>query len=316
MSFELDFSADPSAQVRETALARLRRARRQLVERPDGIDGAVHEARKDLKKLRALARLVRGASRKATYRRVNGMARDAARELSGIRDLTALRETTAALRERFAPEHGPELFDDVDAALERARQGLSSDQVEARVRAALERIDVLEHEVVPSWRIEGRFARAIESGLVRTYRRGAAALRRAAAEATTENLHEWRKRVKYHRYHLRLARTAWRPVIGAQRDEVKALSDHLGDDHDLAVLTDWLETEDLDLHRARLEELIQRRRLTLQTEAFRVGALAYAEKPKALGRRLRAWVDASSRPQQLPAAPAPPGPPPAVAEEG
>src|SRR5437763_13267226 len=47
---------------------------------------AVHEARKDMKKLRALLRLARDELGDEVYRRENECFRDAARRLSGFRD--------------------------------------------------------------------------------------------------------------------------------------------------------------------------------------------------------------------------------------
>ena len=47
---------------------------------------AVHSARKDMKKLRALLRLVRGELGASVYRRENARFREAAATLAGLRD--------------------------------------------------------------------------------------------------------------------------------------------------------------------------------------------------------------------------------------
>jgi hypothetical protein len=65
------------------------------------LNPAVHEARKDLKKLRAVLRLVRDDLGDAVYRSENVRFRDAGRMLSGARDAHVRVETLAALRERF-----------------------------------------------------------------------------------------------------------------------------------------------------------------------------------------------------------------------
>src|ERR671929_1828085 len=54
---------------------------------------AVHEARKDMKKLRALLRLTRGELGEQVYSRENACFRDAARELAGQRDADVMLET-------------------------------------------------------------------------------------------------------------------------------------------------------------------------------------------------------------------------------
>src|SRR5919108_4686748 len=58
---------------------------------------AVHEARKDMKKLRALLRLARDELGKDTFSRENACFRDAARELAGTRDSDVMLETLGSL---------------------------------------------------------------------------------------------------------------------------------------------------------------------------------------------------------------------------
>ena len=58
---------------------------------------AVHEARKDLKKLRALLRMTRGELGDATFRRENLCFRDAGRELAGVRESDVMLDTLKTL---------------------------------------------------------------------------------------------------------------------------------------------------------------------------------------------------------------------------
>ena len=68
---------------------------------------AVHEARKDLKKLRATLKLVRPALGQQAYGRENARFRDAGRALSDVRDAQVLADTLDALAERFADDPPP-----------------------------------------------------------------------------------------------------------------------------------------------------------------------------------------------------------------
>ncbi|MEZ5297567.1 MAG: CHAD domain-containing protein [Ilumatobacteraceae bacterium] len=86
----------------------------------DDPDDAVHEVRKRCKKIRAMARLVRRPFGGA-YREVNGLARDAARELGTFRDARALLATF----ERLIDDG------DGDDDLAAARQLLLADQDDA-----------------------------------------------------------------------------------------------------------------------------------------------------------------------------------------
>jgi hypothetical protein len=74
-------------------------------------------------------------------------------------------------------------------------------------------------------------------------------------------------------------------------DEAHELADRLGDDHDLAVLADWIRE-----HTGAGPEFynaVDRRRAELQAEAITLGARLYADKPKAYVRRMRRLWKAS-----------------------
>jgi hypothetical protein len=88
-------------------------------------------------------------------------------------------------------------------------------------------------------------------------------------------------------------------VLTATAGEAKALSQLLGDDHDLAVLAQ-LAREDPALtagpasDRDQLLELIDRRRGELVEQARTLARRLYAEPPKAFRQRLGAYVRATA----------------------
>jgi CHAD domain-containing protein len=248
----------------------------------DASEEGVHDARKDMKKLRALLRLVRGEIGDKVFRREADTFRDAARELSGVRDADVMLATLADLEERYEADVGP-----VRQAVEahRLRTGGGG-----RRQAAETAIAILTEARgrVDDWPLERDGFEALEDGLRRTYRRGRRDWRAALEEPSDENLHEWRKRVKDLWYHCSILQESWKPVMTALADEAHELSDRLGDDHDLAVL--------LDFGAESLEPLIDERRAELQEQAFAYGSRLYADKPKAFVRRIEHW----SRPVLLP----------------
>ena len=242
---------------------------------------AVHEARKDMKKVRALLRLLRGEVGDKTFARENACFRDAARELAGARDADVMLATLGAL----------ELPDGIGWNLREAIQaGRAGTDAEARAGAARGVTAILgeARKRVDDWPLERDSFAAIEDGLERTYRRGRRDLARARAEPSTEALHEWRKRVKELWYHHVLLRELWPPVMVAVSDQAHELAERLGDDHDLAVLAEWAaeHAEPGD----EFFEAIEGRRAALQGEALALGARVYAERSAAYVRRLkRLW---------------------------
>ena len=244
---------------------------------------AVHEARKDMKKLRALLRLVRGELGAQTFARENACFRDAARELAGARDRDVMLETLAHLAYLPAGD-GWELRKRIEA--DREENGAEGD----REAAASSAVAILKEarKRVSDWPLERDSFAALAKGLEKTYSRGRRDFETAMNERTVESLHEWRKRVKDLWYHQALLRSLWPPVMEAAGDEAHALSDRLGDDHDLAVLAAWVE-DNADAG-PEFFEAVDRRRSELQAEAFALGQRVYAEKPKAFTTRMkRLW---------------------------
>jgi CHAD domain-containing protein len=253
-------------------------------------DAAVHEARKDLKKIRSVLRLVRDDLGDSVYRRENVRFRDAARGLSGARDAEVKLKTLSSLRERFAHRLSDTRLTALVDALETERE-----QHARLADSALERV-VAEIEAgraaIADWPLKANDWSLLEPGIRRSYRRGRNRFADLRDEVSDEAVHEWRKRVKDHWYHLRLVRDAWKPVLAAAADEAHELSDLLGDHHDLAVLRDHaIELREL-LSGDELERLlgsISERQDQLAGDALPLGERVYAEKPKQLTERVRSY---------------------------
>jgi CHAD domain-containing protein len=245
---------------------------------------AVHEARKDMKKLRALLRLVRGEIGKSTFARENACFRDAARELSGTRDSDVMLETLAAL------DLPAGLGWELRKTMEAERSGNGGDDRGAATRGAIAILKEARGRV-GAWPLERDSFDALAGGLGRTYKRGRRDFKAARSEPSTETLHEWRKRVKELWYHHTLLRDVWPAAMSVAGDEAHELSDRLGDDHDLAVLADWL-CQHAEPG-AVVFDAVDRRREALQAAAFELGSRLYAEKPSAYVRRLERLWDSS-----------------------
>lgn len=257
---------------------------------------AIHEARKDMKKIRSAIRLVRDALGDDLYRRENQHYRDIGRELSGLRDAEVLVETLDALAERFGPaqdERYAGLRGRFQQELEARREDGSQEREMASAAAAL----VAGRGRVETWPLEGDGWELIAPGIHRSYRRGRKRLREVEQRASDETLHEWRKRAKDLWYQLRLIQEAEPELIGTLADQAHDLSDHLGDDHDLVLLREQAQRRSEDFGEAGdqrlLLELIDQRRGELQFAASSLGERIYSEKPKKfvkrLGTRWKLW---------------------------
>ena len=296
MSYRLDLGEPVPEALRAVAVERLERAAERL--RDDhGTDRteAVHGARKDLKKTRAVLRLARPGLPDAVYDRENQALRDIARELSGSRDADVLVETCDALSERFGDEHPRRQFAALHRRLETdARRRQDDGDVDA-LAASLEATLVRAR----SWPLEACDVHTLRTGEKRAYRAGRRALAAVEERPSDERWHEWRKRVKDLWYHHRLLASAWRGPMDALADECDALGTLLGDDHDLATLSNTLTAPDgtaappsVDVD--AIVGLIERRRIEVQAEARALGHLVYAETPKAHARRIAGYLSATA----------------------
>lgn len=287
-SYELRSDEELGAGLKRVAAGRAERALERLRDDDADTADAVHGARKDMKKLRAVLRLSRSALPKQLYEEENQRYRDAARALSASRDAEVKLETLDALaeRDRELPRE----------AVETWRQILDRDREAAVNTAHAESaIGLVEGglEGIRNWPVEGDSWKLVGGDVRRAYRRGRRAMASAAADPSEQNFHEWRKRAKDLWYQLRLLGPAWSEPLGAASEEADRLTDLLGDHHDLAVLRQDLRERRLGEAGTRaLEAAIDARQAELAGEAFDLGRRLYAERPKAYGRRLRRYWEA------------------------
>jgi CHAD domain-containing protein len=296
MAYRLELDEGLHAGLRRAILEELQHAAGQLRPRKDQEPvEAVHEARKSMKKARAVLRLVRKPLGKQTFRQENGVMRDIGRELAGARDADVMVQTLDGLRDRATGHVGKTALDELRAHL--AEQAQGTRVASGRRRAALVReVRALEQRV-EQWPLGDADWATVRSGMTRSYRAGRKAFARAHADPTVENLHEWRKRAKDFWYHHRLTRDLWPEVMKPYGSAAHELSDVLGDDHDLAVLRSLVAEgrdaaavtpADLD----PLVEVIDERRAELLEAARRLGRRLYAERPQAFAARLDAYLEA------------------------
>ncbi len=245
---------------------------------------AVHEARKRLKRVRAVLRVVRDEVGERVYARENAAYRGAAQRLAGIRDARVLVNTLNALDgEAFA---GPRA-----ALVERDAVAVASAR-EAATRAIRD-LDAARPRV-QEWPLRRDGFAMLEGGLVRVYRQGRRRFARTHATPDMEHFHEWRKRVKDLWHVFQLLEASWPPVLNVLADQAHTLSDHLGDEHDLGVLAERVRTDGLGApeERDRLMDLITARREELRADARLLGLRMYAEEPWDFVDRMAAYWNA------------------------
>lgn len=264
--------------------------------RPDP-QKAVHDTRKRLKKLRGVLRLVRDEIGEPLYRRENARYRDIGRLLAPYRDAESRYAGFRGLVDRHRELLAHDALHDVETLLRAQRLKRSTDfwDSEARHRALT---GLQQQETRPdAWPLDAAAFEAIRPGLERIYRQGAKRMKTAYADPAPERFHDWRKRVKYLWYHLRMLQPAWPEMLKPGTKALHELSDLLGEAHDLVELADVVRGFDPPFSNGPagefLAELVAGRCASLYARARPLGERIYAEPPEAFVERVglywRTW---------------------------
>lgn len=196
---------------------------------------AVHQARKHVKKARAVLRLVRGALGES-FGRANERLRMANRLLGPLADSRAVLSTLDHLRDFDRTQ----LPDAVIAALhdELARRaGDLQARAEAdRVRERLVRLLTAERNRAGRVTLSARGRLAVLPEIKAAHRAGRKGRDAAAERPTSEHFHDWRRRVKTEWYLVRLLADSCGGRLIDDQHRLEALDGCLGELHNVNVL--------------------------------------------------------------------------------
>ena len=207
----------------------------------------VHSLRIRCKKLRGLLRLPQPLMGEA-FKLEDQCIREAGKRLAENRDRDVIAKTIASFEgSDWQPdtEHIPVSRQD----LEWSRDVLTN---------CLDAID--------DWPLDLHGFYDIAPGFARTYRKTLGAWERVVALRSDDSFHRLRKWGKYHWYHIRILERLNKPILRERRERLRELQLTLGDAHDLAVLQDFLNTEE-SAHQQLLER-VRARKKGLYTRAI------------------------------------------------
>ena len=301
MPFELNQRKHIDDELKKIVRRQLRRTARALTIDADGqVGSVVHESRKTVKKVRAVAALLTHAGAKVP-RRDRKRLKSAARALAKLRDSAAIVDTFDRVRRRYPKQLSEHTYGILRRGLVTAR-----DRREARaqrdgvIAAASERLrktsKSTKHWASPSINWPDLIAVVVSS-----YRQSRKAMKEARLTGQSATLHRWRKELKTLWYQMRLARPLMTGVAPFITD-LKRLETELGDDHNLVVLAATLrgcrDLRSMHAEIRQIDRLAARLRRSLRRRAFMRGRRLHIRKPQAFAR----WLRTSSkrtRPHQV-----------------
>ncbi|WP_317928694.1 CHAD domain-containing protein [Halioxenophilus sp. WMMB6] len=278
-------------QVNEPVALSVRRIHRQLLRKtvallqsPTPPADAVHSARKNIKRLRALLRLVRTGLGESAFHQANSLLRDVNRSLCDLRDEQALWETHARLvkhRKKSCQESCLQAM----AALLQQKSGQQQSLTgcpQAIPAAAAQQLSLCLLTPLPL-----NFTRQNDAvlGICESYQLSRNLYRQCKHSHDVKLMHAWRKRVKDFVYQAQYLAALYPAVLPPWLDCQTQLADLLGEYQDLSTLTDWLAQNrslskkgEKSLYRAMIT-LIEKEQATLKKSALKLGDKLFRKKP-------------------------------------
>jgi CHAD domain-containing protein len=239
MSYKLDPLLPMSESVRRVALAELEYAESALRSASDR-HGGIHSARKCLKRLRALLALIRPGLPDPVFDNLTDRLRAIALRLAPARDAHALIDAIDKLG-TDASDAATTPTQSLRAWLMKRRDAAERNLESTAVSDALRALSGLKPAVAGLAIYPDDF-QVIAEGLRLRYKAARRAFAEAFATGHDEDFHEWRKGVQHHWRHMQLLAPSWPAVLNARVEDARALSQLLGDDHDIALLSRLIST--------------------------------------------------------------------------
>jgi CHAD domain-containing protein len=227
MAYRLPKDEPVSAGLKRVVTKQLESAAKQLAD-AGPTDDVIHEARKSIKKVRAVLQLFR---RELGSRRDRKRLRRASRLLSPLRDADAMLAAAKALGDRrrgtLNAGTGAAISDVLNRHKVRLCRAAERDHAGRRAAKALTQI----RRSAKGWSWKKVDIPVLAAAVRRSYRKARRAMETARDGGSATDFHEWRKRVKTLWYALRLLeeRVPRRQLV-ADLDHVETW---LGEDHNL-----------------------------------------------------------------------------------
>lgn len=282
MSYRIEKGESLAAALGRITAEEMNSAQRELGQN-GGRDGAsIHNARKSIKRLRALLRSLRVVFPKKLFRAENQRLAEAGRKISPVRDLHIQLRTLGKLKDAGGGAS-------VRMRKHLLRQQASLERKVPVLRKAVRQMLEESRGTIETWPLDKTTPKALAAGLTRTYKQGLSAYKNARKDPTPEKLHEWRKKAKALGYGFELVEGFLPKKLLKALECCQKLGDELGDDHDLFVLLEALGRENKKSPARDFPKLARRitaRRKKLAKKAFRIGKILYKEKPRAFAKRL------------------------------
>jgi len=296
MSYRLDPAMPMSEALRSVALSETELAQTSLSTPSDRHTG-VHSARKCFKRLRSLLLLARPGMPEPVFANLTARVARIGKGLAAARDAQALLDAVDKLETNTEPGLGEGPMQSVRGWLHKRRhaaeQALEQTTASEAMRLLLELrpgfagLTVYPDDFTP-----------LSKGLERCYRDSRQHFKHVLDSDDAEEMHKWRKGVQHHWRQMQLLTPCWPSELSARAEAARALSQLLGDDHDIGMLMHLIATPTMTFgspeDTAAFMKRCRKRHKALRKDAKVKGKRLFVEKPGPFAERIHAyWTTAA-----------------------
>jgi hypothetical protein len=293
MGFALEENESFAVAIRRIAVEQIDMALDRLEHASGDVSESVHATRQSLKRIRALLALARGELGNKVFKNEWNCYRNVAGLLAGGRDAAAAVDILETLIRRFPCELAPDAFGSERRFLAERRDTLIRVMIEGDgVLLNASEIVSAARERVATWPVRCAGFDAVRKGLRRSYRSGRQGFRTVIRHPTSTNFHEWRGPVKMLWHQLQILTPIWPAMMKAHAHELRVLSDHLNENHDLDGLRNILlqaPPEARSREGQSPDGFVQRRCYELEVKALQLGERLYTERPRHFAGRIESY---------------------------
>ena len=275
----------PSRSIRRLCRERISLARGWL--RKADRAPAIHNVRKEIKKIRAMLRLVKQEILRRDYVKTTRALQKVSGRLAPSRDARVMLWELLKLTEKCSIKF-PATHEVLLKHCRRETRKFGKEKLPALTDRWLRKVS----RRVGRLKINAKDWAMIETGLRRSLRRGRISFKLAGREPSSENFHEWRKRVKDLWHHLQLICPKPPADIRMFIAHLALLGGQLGEEHNLHLLSQFAKENSSAVEGRALNHLIEARQRKLRVASLKLGAIVFREPPTVVCRRLkRHWKD-------------------------
>jgi CHAD domain-containing protein len=251
---------------------------------------SIHELRKNVKKIRAILRLIRHEIGIEKYRELNDRYRNLAGQVAVLRDDTSQIELLESMQKKVDDPQIRRTISKAIRQVQRKRKKEFDEFYKSKKHNTVYYYILSSKEEMQKLDFNGDPDYFILQSLKRIHNRARSAMETSGLLKSDEVYHYWRKQVKYLMYQLTVLNLAWPAYFKIYISELNKLGNLLGKLHDLNLFNEHIHEEKLIVLKPAQKRImlkyIYRKRAELKKKIAITGEKLFSESSEAFSMRI------------------------------